>query len=148
MPASEKGEEIRFIAGKYAGKTGWINTADQADDEVTPVIVDLKRKGEKPTFVYTSSIKKKSEDLQPTGYAEKVILQCPDIEKDLVTVTRKMAKCDVEKDQDGFEIIMGRYLGEAVDHQKSKGSKAMWRKIDEGTNDDNNTNRMQSNRTR
>ena len=26
-PLIEKGEEIRFVAGKYKGKTGWVNAA-------------------------------------------------------------------------------------------------------------------------
>mmetsp|Transcript_1023 Transcript_1023/g.1383 ORF Transcript_1023/g.1383 Transcript_1023/m.1383 type:complete len:83 (-) Transcript_1023:209-457(-) len=40
-----KGDEIRFIAGKYGGKSGWINTQEAADETVTPVIVNLGRKG-------------------------------------------------------------------------------------------------------
>jgi hypothetical protein len=36
-----KGQAIRFIAGKYAGKKGWVDLYGKEGDEKTPVIVDL-----------------------------------------------------------------------------------------------------------
>lgn len=123
-----KGEEIRFIAGKYGGKTGWINTQEPADESITPVIVNLGRKGEKATFVYTSSIKRNT-SAPPTSYAQAVIQQCPDIEKNLVTVTRQLAKCDISRDPKGFQAVVHNQLDEARAWQEGKGSKAMYRKI-------------------
>ena len=124
-----KGEAIRFIAGKYAGKKGWFDDSRAGDRQVVPVIVDLGSKGEKVTVVYRSSIKVETVE-EPGFYAHAVLQQCPDIEKNLVTVCRQLAKCDIEKDEEGFVLIMGDKLEEAKDWQKAKGSKAMYRKID------------------
>ena len=126
-----KGDEIRFIAGKYAGKSGWINTQEPADETITPVIINLGRKGGKLTFVYTSSIKLISKAV-PTSYSEAVTQQCPDIEKKLVTVTRQLAKCDLSRDPEGFQAVVGQKLDEAHLWQESRGSKAMYHKINYG----------------
>ena len=126
-----KGEAIRFIAGKYAGKSGWINTEEPADELITPVIVDPGQKGFKVTFVHTSSINRVA-GTAPTGYAEAVIQQCPDIEKNLVAVTCQLAKCDLSRDPQGFQALMIRSLDEARDWQENRGSKAMYRKIKYG----------------
>ena len=123
-----KGEEIRFIAGKYGGKSGWIDDSEDADENVTPVIVDLGRKGEKITFVHTWSFRRMNCD-KPASYAEAVIEQCPDIEKNLVAVTRQLAKCDLKKDPHGFQTVVNQKLNEAQEWQESRGSKAMYRKI-------------------
>jgi len=131
-----KGEEICFIAGKYGGKSGWINPEEPADETITPVIVNLGCKGVKSTFVYTSSIRRISLLASPNTYTEAVIQQCPDIDsamprywKNLVTVTRQLAKCDLDRDAKGFQAVINQKLTEARDWQQSKGSKAMYRKI-------------------
>lgn len=135
-----KGDEIRFVAGKYESHKGWINVSDYADDETTPVIVNLGLKkgakeglsdGLKVTFVKNSSFKKATDfdDPNKANYAWAAIQQCPDVERDLVKVTRQMAKCDVDRDQSGFVEVFSSYLGEAVEMQKKKGSKALYRAI-------------------
>ena len=50
-----KVKKIQFIAGKYAGKDGWIDEAGESDEAVTSVIVNLGRRDEKSTYVYSSS---------------------------------------------------------------------------------------------
>ncbi|CAJ1966221.1 unnamed protein product [Cylindrotheca closterium] len=103
--------EIRFVAGKYACKTGWINDAEPAyDDDKTPVIVDLKQKGLRATVVHTTSFKKKSDQKVPTRYAEEVMQQRPDIEKNLVAVTRQMAMFRIESHFDRFHEVMTNCL--------------------------------------
>ena len=124
-----KGPEIYFVSGKYVGKTGWLDLSEEADDETTPVIVDLKKKGEeKVTFVYNDNWKRKP-TTNPTYYAEAVIQQCPDVEVSLVSTARKLAKCDIGRDLEGFNKVITTKIHEAVDWQKKKGSKAMYRKI-------------------
>ena len=124
-----KGDPLRFIAGKYAGKSGWVNLAETADDEILPVIVNCGRKGEKVTFVYQSSARLIT-NVVPASYAEAVIKHCPDIEKALVELSRKLAKCDIKRDSSGFHTVILAKLNEAIIWQESKGSKAMYRKID------------------
>ena len=123
-----KGNEILFIAGKYAGKNGWINTQEPGDESITPVIVNLGRKGEKSTFVYTSSMKQIT-NKAPTSYAKAVIQQCPDVEKNLVMVIRQLAKCDLARDPQGFQAIVNQKLDEARTWQEGRGSKATYCKI-------------------
>ena len=123
-----KGDPIVFIAGKYGGKTGWINNAETEDDEILPVVVNLGRRGEKVTFVYQSSARRVNTE-SPRTYAEAVMQQCPDVEQSLVTVTRQLAKCDIRRDVEGFRALFQKKMEEAVDWQEAKGSKAYYRKI-------------------
>ena len=124
-----KGSPVRFIAGKYGGKMGWVNISENADEEIMPVIVNLGRKGEKATYVYRSSVWQDSSEVAPNTYAEAVLQQCPDIERSLVEVTQKLARCDIKRDVVGFRKVIEMKLNEAIVHQESKGSKAMYRKI-------------------
>jgi len=124
--------EIRFVAGKYARKTGWIDDTEVAYGELSPVIVDLKgnnNKGLKATSVHTTSFKKIIDQKVPTSYAEAVIQRYPDIEQKLVTVTRQMAMCHMEKDLGGFHELISKDLLDAANWQGSKGSSAGCRKI-------------------
>ena len=128
-----KGSAVRFIAGKYAGKKGWVNTEGNSDHEVTSVIVDLGRRGEKYTYVYTSSLREESLSEKPDSYAEAVIHQCPDIEKDLVEVCRKLAKQEIERDPVGFNKVVQTSIHAAVNWRQAKGHKAYYHKIDWNT---------------
>jgi hypothetical protein len=123
-----KGQAIRFIAGKYAGKKGWIDLGEEGGDETTPVIVNLRKRGEKSTYVNDSSF-----EAEPTGppasYAEAVIQQCPDLQKLLVGTCRGFAKADIGRDPVGFFKVIEQTMKEALEWQTSKGSKALYRKI-------------------
>jgi hypothetical protein len=126
-----RGDRIRFIAGKYAGKSGWKNDAEPADEKVTPVIVDLGRKGEYATVVWTCSIRVVGIVTDaPKCYADAAIQQCPDVEKSIVTATRQLAKCDIGRDEEGFGKLLLTELGKAKEWQDKKGSKALYRSIE------------------
>jgi hypothetical protein len=124
-----KGKPVRFIAGKYGGKTGWVNILENANEEIVPFIVNLGRKGGKATFVYRSSVWLDGSEAAPNSYAWAALQQCPDIERSLVEVARKLAKCDIKRDAVGFQKVIQSKLNDAIVHQESKGSKAMYRKI-------------------
>jgi hypothetical protein len=123
-----KGQAIRFIAGKYAGKKGWIDLSGTEGDETTPVIVNLRKKGEKSTYVNDSSYEAEP-TASPSSYAEAVIQECPDLQKLLVSTCRGFAKADIGRDPAGFFKLVDKMTKEAIDWQKSKGSKALYRKI-------------------
>ena len=125
----EKGKQIRFIAGKYAGKQGWEDLARQQGDKTIPVIVDLGKRGEKETYVYNSSYVLNDASSLPGSYAEAVIQQCPDLEKMLVATCRAFAKTDIGRDPEGFHRLFNQHLHQAVYWQRSKGSKALYRSI-------------------
>lgn len=122
-----KGEEIRIFAGKYAGKKAWKNDQGDHDDRVTQVIVDLgKGRGEKYTYIYNTSYEVSK---APKTYAEACMTQCPDIEKNLVAVTRQLAKCDIRRDEEGFKEVIHKKMADAIKWQEKKGSKAVYRRI-------------------
>ena len=73
-----KGKSVCFIAGKYAGKTGWVNVAMEHGENTIPVIVNLGKKGEKVTYVYSDNLALE-ESYELKSYAEAVVKQCPDI---------------------------------------------------------------------
>lgn len=122
-----KGDDIVFIAGKYGGLTGWINTQEEPDDKHMPVIV-LKCGKHKSTFVSHSSFRREFNN-PPATYAEAVIQQCPEIERSIVNATRQLAKCDIGRDVQGFNAVLSKQLMEAKDWQEKKDSKGMYRKI-------------------
>jgi hypothetical protein len=124
-----KGQAIRFIAGKYAGKKGWIDLAGKEGDDTTPVIVNLGKRGEKRTYVNDFSYEAEP-TLSPTGYAEAVIQQCPDLQTMLVSTCRAFAKADIGRDPPGLKKILEQGMDDAIKWQSLKGSKALYRKID------------------
>jgi hypothetical protein len=124
-----KGKAIRFIAGKYAGKKGWIDIDGKEGDATTAVIVNQGKKGEKPTYVEDLNFENEPTS-PPSSYAEAVIQQCPDLQKLLVSTCRGFAKADIGLDPTGFSQILDRTMWEALNWQTSKGSKALYRKIE------------------
>eukprot|EP00980_Cylindrotheca_fusiformis_P020618 scaffold7681_cov122-Cylindrotheca_fusiformis.AAC.2 len=124
-----KGDELVFIGGRYKGKTGWVNTQAQGNNEVLPVIVFFKESGrEKVSFVKRDNVRQAFTD-PPGTYAEAVIQQCPDIECNVVTTTRQLAKCNIARDPQGFHKLLSDKLDEARAWQEKKGSKAYYRNI-------------------
>ena len=124
-----KGDAIRFVSGKYGGCVGWIDMSKEADCEITPVVVDRKRKGEKRTYVQTCQIRYIGEHMSPDNYAEAVMQQCPDIEKAIVETTRKIAKCNIGRDEEGFNKVIRKELEVAKKWHEGKGSKALCQNI-------------------
>ena len=128
-----KGIPIRFIAGKYARKKGWLD-ADGVQSESTVAVIVQTKKGLKKTYVFPNSIRNEDDCANPTSYAEAVIEQCPDIEKALVQLCRAMVKCDMQRDAEGFKRVIAQKMDEAVKWQESKGSEAMCRRINHNGN--------------
>ena len=119
---------IRFVAGKYSGKSGWIDPTRKEGENTIPVIVNLGKMGEKNTYVYLENIAFPRKGAPPS-YAYAVIDQCPDVERKIVGVCRSLAKCNIAKDYSGFHAIMEEKIKEAVGNQQNKGSEALYRNI-------------------
>jgi len=105
-----------------------LDVTREPGENTVPVIINRGSKGEKATYVHKGSWKI-FEDKVPSGYAEAVMQQCPDLEALLVSVCRAFAKCDIGRDVKGFEKIVAEKMNEAVAWQEEKGSKAMYRRI-------------------
>jgi hypothetical protein len=123
-----KGQPIRFIAGKYADKKGWLDTEGKTTaKDSTNVIVQLKTT-ERHTYVKDSSYELEP-TVRPASYAFAVIQQCPDIQTLLVATCRACAKADMGRDPEGCILIMQQAMAQAIEWQEAKGSKALYRKI-------------------
>lgn len=126
-----KGAPIRFVAGKYAGKKGWLNLNEEGDSLISPVVVNLGRKhGERATYAYHTSFKEEDEIKNPSSYAEAALQQQPHLERALVTTCRIMAQCDAENNINAFKALFSKYLNDAVKGQKDKGHLANYKKIE------------------
>ena len=123
----DKGEEIRFIAGKYVNHKGWVDLSKQPGETTVPVIVRTKH-GEKQTYVYAFNVRKES-DYKSRTYAEAVVKQCPDLDSKLVAVCRGFAKANIGRDIEGFGHLVFHRAEDAVKWQEGKGTKAMYRSI-------------------
>jgi hypothetical protein len=125
---AKKGQKVRFIAGKYGGRKGWIDEDREAGQDTVPVIVNLGRKGEWETYVYTFSVELERL-IAATTYAEAVIQQNPDLDCALTKVCRDFARCNIKKDLPGFTQIIKKKLEEGTKYLESKGNKALYRHI-------------------
>ena len=122
--------KCRFVGGKYAGFKGYVDSSQLSDSETIYVVVlrPARTGGQKTTWVQTSQVRLET-SAAPNSYAEATMKQCPDIEKSIVQVTRKIAKCDIGRDQKGFEKILIDELSEAKKWMEDKGPKALYRKV-------------------
>ena len=79
--AYEKGKEIHFIGGKYAGKKGWYNKAEESkQSKRVHVLIDRgEEKSLKAACVNRSSISKERFRILKNN-AEAILHQCPDLE--------------------------------------------------------------------
>ena len=125
--STSKGPEIVFVSGKYAGSTGWINLELEPGRKTIPVIVAQENGKEKLAKVFKSSFELKNK--VPTCYAEAVIDQCQDINRELIHLCRQFAMCEIEKDPDGFRRVVEEKVVEAIQWQKNK-AKPLYRKIE------------------
>ena len=123
-----KGEDIRFIAGKYAGKKGWMNLAmkDFGSAQKIHVLVDRSdvRKGVMTaSFVYRSSITLERLYKNATILSAAVVQQCPDIEAKLIAVCRAFVVARVQNENDGFLEIVSEFMNTALSTRRIKAVK-------------------------
>ena len=124
----DRGDPIRFIAGKYAGKHGWMDRSKEAG-YLFPVIVDRGSKGLKRTSVQPRSIARESDYATPQSYAEAVISKCPDLEAKMVSLCRAFVKARIQRDIPGLARVFELKLKEAIEWQTARGSRASYRDI-------------------
>ena len=129
-----QGKAIWFIAGKYAGRKGWVDDDGKPSASTVAVIVLKKNKTFHSTYVFPESIRLDSDYANPTSHAEAVIDQCPDVKKALVQLCCAVVKCDMQRNTEGFKRVIAQKMDEAVKWQESKGSEAMCRRINHNGN--------------
>jgi len=132
---SQKGPEIRFIAGKYQGKEGWINAEKKETLFMVPVIVDMGSHL-KPTFVRKESVSEPHGP--PSSYEEAALQQHPDIEVMMNKLTCQLARCNIGagNDLEAIAKIFCKNLVKAYSRQEAMGHKASWRHVEWKTEDE------------
>ena len=88
---SQKGEPIRFVAGTYNGKRGWIDISRAATAKMFPVIVDMGEGVEKITAVRKTSVQKQSERKEPSSFEEAILDQQPKVKHAMKRLVTKLA---------------------------------------------------------
>jgi hypothetical protein len=118
--------EIRFVCGKYIGKTGWIDNEKEETKKMIYVIVVLENGSTKKTRVQKESVRKLHGS--PSNYTEAILQQCPNIKVKMEKLCRELTKCSVAIDaNDGILEI------------KQKGSKATYHHVSHNTGNAGNT---------
>lgn len=127
----DKGQRIRFIAGTHFGKKGWLRKSKQArSDYQTYVLLELDAATVKKTYVENDNYILLDDDQEPSSFVEIVLLEHPKIEKDLTSLVRKYAQFDLEPVHVAeITQYFGVKLQQAVDNQRSKGSRALFKKL-------------------
>lgn len=129
----DQANAIRFVQGSFMGKKGWLRKKPQRPGGYVEVTV-MEPRGIPGTTYDTSvdegSFRMESEyrDVNCT-YAKAAMCHHPDVESSLITACRKLAKCDVTQDPDGFSNLMVDELGKAAEWQNRKGNKAAYRRV-------------------
>ena len=129
-----KGDVIRFIAGAYSGKKGWVNAAVANDNEKNIYVLvdcsDTKKNCVRLSCVLRTSISYEKNYNVVNSLAEAILQQCPDVERKLVSVCRAFTITGIDNDNQGFMQVVSHYMTKALVHQKNKGKKALYRKIE------------------
>jgi hypothetical protein len=132
---SNRGEEIRFVRGKYIGYTGWINLDGDESDVSIAVIVsgykDKKKGGsrfDKKKTVRKESVRSKLEPA-PRSRAEAILQQHPEIEQTMEKLARQLAKCELSPSSASILQIFAMKLQDATARQIAMGNRAIWKKV-------------------
>lgn len=115
-----------FCGVFYAGKFGWLNSAEKptAAGRI-PVIVALDDGLFSVTTVNATSVRRASH--KPSLLVEACMYQKHDLNTELRLLCDKMAKCRIGKAHvDDARQIFVRELTAAIERQEKKGSKAMY----------------------
>ncbi len=123
-----KGDPIRFLKGKYKGKSWWINTEKIHTKCMTFAAVDMGNDRALKTSVRKDSIGSSIPNI-PRSYSEAAIQPHPDIESLMDKLCKELTECNVEDSQD-ISTIFSEKLVLAYQEQKELGHKAVYRNVD------------------
>jgi hypothetical protein len=125
---SERGSAIRFVAGKYEGRTGWFNMANAHTTSMYYVIVTMGENGEeKNTRVRKASVIAVADERVPVSYEEAVLQQHSDIDVAMNKLVASLAECGIQGGSTEITRILSAKLIAACVAQQMRGSKATWR---------------------
>jgi hypothetical protein len=123
-----KGEGIRFVKGKYAGKTGWLDTSKPKHTTMMyNVIVAISEEEDLSSRVQKTSVRLIANETTPTSLEAAVIHQHEDVEAAMDKLADLLAQCSVQPGSHALHTIFEEKLQQAWFTQTTKGNKATWR---------------------
>ncbi len=128
----DKADTIRFLGGRYAGKTRWLRHSKRKRGQFYYyVFVDLGDSTVLKTYVEIDNVGP-AEMPEPTSYAEALLQQHIDIEATMNTLARQLATCSIQdgNTQGEISLIFTKKLHDAIIKQEKKGPKARYRIVD------------------
>jgi hypothetical protein len=135
---SARGNEIRFVKGKYKGYYGWINSDESETLHSVPVIVQDYKKPDGTTHNKETKVRKTSvrprQLTSPRCFEEAVFQQHPDIEDQMEKLCKALIQCEIDRSSTMIQQIFARKLVKAGDKQSQLGNKAVWRQTNYGDN--------------
>ena len=124
----DKGEEIRFVGGTYAGRTGWQHAGKEDTAKMTHVIIEKEGEHLKGTRVRKENVRNEDKT-PPANYEAAMLNQQRDIEVLLRQVTKKIAKCGLY-DSTIISMVFTQFMDEAIQTQRDLGYEAQWHWVD------------------
>ena len=128
MNTDNRGEEIRFVRGKYVGCTGWhdISRKKSEKSKFFPVIVTMEDDTEKQTRVRGSSIRVPHK--APLTHKEAAMQQYPDIELAMINLADMFIQCNIESPEETLRMFNNELLASRNRQDALKG-KARYRGV-------------------
>jgi hypothetical protein len=125
---TNKGDQIRFVKGKYAGFQGWKDSSrkKKKGSRYRPVIIQLEG-SEHMTSVHRASYR--SPFQAPRSFEEAALQQHSDLELAMIRVADMFAELGVTDNRIAVNIF-DKELKRAREDQLKLGSKARYRKVD------------------
>jgi hypothetical protein len=127
--AERKGFPIRFCAGKYKGRLGWMDKKNASTKCMHSVLVIMDELGED---IYVTRVMKESVGdrfHEPESYIQAALQQHEDILGDMDRLAKKLAECRIEGTEEILHIFKKK-VDDAFHRQLVKGNKAKWRSVD------------------
>ena len=131
---SNRGEEIRFVRGKYIGYTGWKNLdGDETAVSIAVIVHEYKDKKNGSTSNKTATVRKESVKSKvqpaPKSRAEAIMQQHPEIEQAMEKLARQLAKCELRPRSTAIQNIFATKLQDATARQIAMGNRATWKRV-------------------
>jgi hypothetical protein len=131
---SNRGEEIRFVRGKYIGYTGWKNLdGDETAVSIAVIVHGYKDKRNGSTSNKTTTVRKESVSSKvqpaPKSRAEAIMQQHPEIEQAMEKLARQLAKCELRPRSTAIQNIFATKLQDATARQIAMGNRATWKRV-------------------
>ena len=119
---ARQGENIRFVKGKYSGRTGWINAAKGLTEKMVYVIIDNGDEHPILTRVPKESFEANS---QPENVEEQILRRHPHVEDKLVELCVALSKLGINASDPMIDIFKKR-LRQENQNVVNKGTRAVF----------------------